>query len=337
MSAVALAFESGGAAEACARTLEVLRAAEVRATIFLDGRWAEANPALVRAMVVDGHELGNHAYSHPDLTTLLEEEIAAELERTEAVALGLAGRSTRPWFRPPYQRLDDHVRVVAARLGFRCLVRDALDGAHYLGPSTAEAITARSLARAADGVVLTYHLQSPRTAEALGGIVAGLRDAGGRLVPVSDLPAPPPERASLHDSFQGLPVDPGYLRMHRPLAPPQMVNLLALGAEVLAPVDRLLPLGAGDGGETEGQTGRDGMPGSSLFVFSGKTPQALPAAAGERHVACLAGEAVLELSDAGGPVGTALCRPGDTVQVRNGWGVRILPWQSRRAVLLVIA
>lgn len=144
---IALAFESGGEPDACAHLLSVLRASGARATIFLDGRWAEANPQLLKTMAADGYELGTHAYSHSDLTTLSDEQIGDELERTEAIAIRLTGGSTRPWLRPPYQRFDDRVRRVVARHGFRCLSRDALDGAHYLGPSTPDAILARSLAR----------------------------------------------------------------------------------------------------------------------------------------------------------------------------------------------
>lgn len=323
---VALAFESGGSAEACARTLDVLRGARVRATVFLDGQWAEANPDLVRLTVRDGHELGNHAYSHPDFTTLTDETIAEELERTEALAQQLVGQSTRPWLRPPYQRLDDRVRDVARRLGFRCLVRDALDGAHYLGASTPPAILERSLARAQDGAVLTYHLQSPATVEALPKIVEGLRDRGAEMGAVSDLPATPPERAPLHPDLAALPVDPGYLRMRRSVPPPQMINVLALGADAVARTDTLLPLSAEDG------------PRAFLLTFNGHEPYSLPAAARARHMVCLAGRVLLEAGESNGqPVCTAWLHAGDTLEIRSGWGASVLPaGAGGRAILLLI-
>jgi len=197
---VALAFEAGGDPAGCARTLAVLREAGAAATIFLDGRWAEANPDLVKIMAADGHELGNHAYSHPDLTRLDDDEIARELSRTEEVALRLTGRSTKPWFRPPFQRFDDRVRRIAARGGFRCLSRDALDGGSYPGPSTPEAILRRSVEQIAGGAVLTYHLHNLDTARVLPDIIAHLRSAGVRPVTVSQLPVPPKERLPRRDA-----------------------------------------------------------------------------------------------------------------------------------------
>jgi len=322
---VALAFESGGDAQACSRTLEALRTAGVRATIFLDGRWAEANPNLLHAMAADGHELGNHAYAHPDLTALSAEQIVEELQRTEEIAVRLTGRSTRPWFRPPFQQLDGRVRCIAEQQGFRSLVRDALDGTHYLGPSTPEAILERSLAAASDGAVLTYHLQNSHTGAVLPQIIAQLRARGVTLVPVSELPTVPSERAPLHQDFTGVQVDPGYLRMHRPAPPPQMINMLALGTDVLAPVDCAQRVGQ----VSEGAV--------FLFVFNGRESRKVFCPGSARQVACLAGEVVLEAVEAGALICTALLRPGDALEVPQGWTVQALPSVGhQRAVLLIV-
>ncbi|MGQ0569496.1 MAG: polysaccharide deacetylase family protein [Armatimonadota bacterium] len=323
---VALAFESGGDARVCADMLAALRAAGTRATIFLDGRWAESHPTLVQMIAADGHELGNHAYSHPDLTTLPDGQIADELEQTEALAVRIAGRSTRPWFRPPFQQLDDRIRRIAAQHGFRCLSRDALDGAHYPGPSTPEAIIERSLARGTEGAVLTYHLQSPNTLKALPDILGGLRERGAVVCRASDLPSPPPERAPLHPDFADLDVDSGYLRMHQAVAPPQMINLLGLGADALAPADQALDVGRADQGRI------------ALFVFNGHEAVALPPATGERHVTCLGGRAVLQVTDAeGAPVCTVFAGPGEAVGLRNGWRATAHPSPKRgRAILLLV-
>lgn len=321
--AVALAFESGGDPTDCARTLAVLRRAGVRATIFLDGRWAEANPHLVRAMVVDGHELGNHAYSHPDLTTLSAEEIAAELERTEALAGRLAGRTTRPWFRPPFQRLDDRVRAVAAQQGYRCLSRDALDGAHYPGPSTPQAILERTVERAAPGAVLTYHLQRRATAQALPEIIAHLRTAGLRPGTVSALPERPPERSPLHPDFSNLQVETGFLRMHQTGVPPQMINLLTLGADAAVRSGAARSVGRAACGEMR------------LLVTGSREPLLLPPAPGTQHLLCLAGAGTLRATEGDNLVVTALIQPGDMVEIRQGWAVSVEP-EGRRVILLLV-
>ncbi len=321
---IALAFESGGDPQVCAAMLEALRAMRVRATVFLDGRWAEANPVLVEAMARDGHEFGNHAYSHPDLTTLPDEQIGEELERTEALAVRMTGRTTRPWFRPPFQQLDDRVRRLASVHGFRCLSRDALDGAHYLGPSIPAAITDRSIRRGIAGAVLTYHLHSRPTLAALPEIVRDLEARGALLGRVSDLPSSPSERAPCHPDFTGLEVDPGYLRMHRPGEPPQMVNLLAMGTEPTAPVDQPM------------EVGRVAQARADLVVFNGQDPADLPASSTESCLACLGGDIVIQVRDAtGAAVCTVYARVGDTVGLQRGWQVTALPSpRGRRAILL---
>lgn len=323
---IALAFESGGDPQVCAAMLDALRATRARATVFLDGRWAEVNPVLVETMARDGHELGNHAYSHPDLTTLPDEQIGEELERTEAIAVRLTGRTTRPWFRPPFQRLDDRVRQLASLHGFRCLSRDALDGAHYLGPSIPAAIIDRSIQRGVAGAVLTYHLHSRQTLVALPEIVQGLEAKGARLARVSDLPSPPAERAPGHPDFGDLEVDPGYLRMHRPGEPPQMVNLLAMGTEPTAPVDQPM------------EVARVAQARADLVVFNGREPADLPVLSTESCLACLGGDLVIQVRDAAGAaVCTVYARVGDTLGLERGWQATALPSpRGGRAILLLV-
>lgn len=319
---IALAFESGGPPADCARTLTVLRGASVRATVFLDGQWAEAHPDLVRAAVADGHELGNHGYSHSDLMALSEDEVAAEIRGTEAVAQRVAGSTTRPWLRPPFQRVDDRVRRVAALEGFRCLCRDALDGTHHLGPRTAGALLARSLARAHPGAVLTYHLHHPLTAAVLPEVIARLRAQGYRLGPVSALPVPPPERDPRHADFAAVCPAPGYRWMERPLPPPRMVNLVDVGTDALARAEEAREVVGGLRGTL------------CLLVYNGRRPLRFPGG-GPAAVLCLAGEAALEVGDGQGPVCRAVVRAGDLLELRPGWEAVAAP-RGGRAVLAVL-
>jgi peptidoglycan/xylan/chitin deacetylase (PgdA/CDA1 family) len=106
---VALTFDAGAGDEHAEEILDILRAASVRATMFLTGQWVEDNPLLVRRIVADGHELANHSYSHPDFTELSAEGMLAELDSAEWAAWRIAGTSTYPFFRPPYGARNAHV------------------------------------------------------------------------------------------------------------------------------------------------------------------------------------------------------------------------------------
>ena len=84
-------------------TLRRLAEAEVTATFFVVGRLVKRYPGLVKALVDAGHDLGNHTYTHPSLTTLTPEEIGDELDRTqEAVDQALGYHYPLHMVRPPY-------------------------------------------------------------------------------------------------------------------------------------------------------------------------------------------------------------------------------------------
>src|SRR6202165_3678281 len=108
-NAVALTFDAGADTGYAAQILDTLSANGVRATFGMTGQWAERNPALLRRMVNEGHELINHTYDHGSFTGHLTHAPALtqakrwdEVERTEAIVQEIAGVSTKPYFRPPY-------------------------------------------------------------------------------------------------------------------------------------------------------------------------------------------------------------------------------------------
>jgi peptidoglycan/xylan/chitin deacetylase (PgdA/CDA1 family) len=81
--------------------LELLARRRVRATFFVVGAWARANPERVRAIADAGHQIGNHSYSHCSLRRMTEDGIVEDLIACHTVLAEL-GVETRPWFRAPY-------------------------------------------------------------------------------------------------------------------------------------------------------------------------------------------------------------------------------------------
>jgi len=94
----------------------------VRLTYFVTGvhrSWTD-NSALLRPLVDSGQiQLGNHTWTHPDLTKLSPGQIADELTRTDAFLRNTYGVDAAPYFRPPYGRHNDLVDKVAADLGYQ--------------------------------------------------------------------------------------------------------------------------------------------------------------------------------------------------------------------------
>jgi len=183
---VALTFDAGADLGSLYDLLAVLRARGVRASFFVTGRWAKRYPSALKRIVADGHEVFNHSLTHRSFLDLSDEEIREELERAERIIRRIAGRSPRPYFRPPYGDYDRRVLKAAAAAGWQCVYwtldsRDAVPP-----PKTPEAIVERVLSpprapdprRFLDGAVVLFHASKPVTARAMGRIVAGLRAYG---------------------------------------------------------------------------------------------------------------------------------------------------------------
>jgi peptidoglycan/xylan/chitin deacetylase (PgdA/CDA1 family) len=193
---IALTFEAGGEAAPAPAILAALDSADARATFFLDGRWAEANEGLVRSIAERGHELGNHGYRHPDWTTLSSAEIDADLTATERVAERLTGRSVKPWARPPYGAVDERVVAVLRDAGYHAVYRDAVDGGHWPGETTAATVRDRALRSAHDGGVIVFHTNRAETPAALPEVIDDLRAAGLRPGTLSELGGIPTQGSS---------------------------------------------------------------------------------------------------------------------------------------------
>ena len=90
----------------------------------MTGRWAQQNPDLMKRIVDEGHEVINHTWSHSSFTgfsagrPMSVYERRLELDRTEEFLVELTGKSTRPYFRPPYGDLDGGALKDVADAGY---------------------------------------------------------------------------------------------------------------------------------------------------------------------------------------------------------------------------
>jgi len=97
---IALTFDDGPG-EATPIVLDMLKQAGIRATFFLCGQNVERYPDLARRIAEEGHEIGNHTYSHPRLLGRTPGKIAFEIERAQTIIAHHTGRKPT-LFRPPY-------------------------------------------------------------------------------------------------------------------------------------------------------------------------------------------------------------------------------------------
>lgn len=174
---LALTFDGGASSEPTPAILGALRDAGVRATMFMTADFVERNPDLVVQMARDGHEFGNHSATHPDMTTISDEEIVSELERLESAVVALTGKSTRPWFRPPFGAIDDRVLRVAASQGYWAVMWTA-DSADWRSDIEASIVESRMLRYSEPGAIMIEHLGSPQSAQVLPDVLRALAERG---------------------------------------------------------------------------------------------------------------------------------------------------------------
>jgi len=119
---LALTVDDGANSEVVQLYTEFARDSGIRLTYFVNGiydSWRD-NARLLRPLVDAGQiQLGNHTWSHPDLTTLTKQQVATELERNDRFLRNTFGVAATPYFRPPYGNHNADVDSVAADLGYR--------------------------------------------------------------------------------------------------------------------------------------------------------------------------------------------------------------------------
>jgi peptidoglycan/xylan/chitin deacetylase (PgdA/CDA1 family) len=171
--------------------LDVLGAEQIRATFFVQGRWAEAYPATARRIADEGHLVGFHSHYHARMPLLLGGGFASDLaDGTEAV-LGTTGVDPHPWFRCPFGAGADDPRVLAEletagyrNVGWHVELEDweAWRTGAAIATDAIEGVRAHG-----DGVVVLLHTWPGATGEGIQAMVDGLRGLGASFVTVDEL------------------------------------------------------------------------------------------------------------------------------------------------------
>lgn len=221
---VALTFDGGSHANAAYEILDTLRSRKVRSTMFLTGHFIRRHKKLVRAIVADGHEVGNHTASHPRLTAwaqnrthatlpgITPERIATELARADKLFHEVTGTRFAPLWRAPYGEKNREICLWGQQAGYLHVGwrqgrswRQSLDSNDWVpdaetpGYHTPSEIyrkiieMARSKPYGVNGGIVLFHLgtlRKDRDQQAhliLGTLIDSLRDMGYRLVTVSEM------------------------------------------------------------------------------------------------------------------------------------------------------
>jgi peptidoglycan-N-acetylglucosamine deacetylase len=156
---IALTYDDGPNPRWSEALLEVLDRHRARATFLVIGRWAEREPAIVRAIADAGHALGNHTWSHPTMPLRSDATLRVELERTreavEAAGARLSEVGGRALMRPPYGRRRPGTLRTLRDAGYAPLLW-SITCFDWRRTTTARAIARRGLAARGGDIVLLH-------------------------------------------------------------------------------------------------------------------------------------------------------------------------------------
>ena len=183
---VALSFDAAWGNEDTRRILDILKKHNVKVTFFMTGGWVESYPEDVRAILADGHDLGNHSENHKNMSELSDEACQEEIQKVHTKVQELTGYEMC-LFRPPYGDYDNHVIKNVQKCGYYPIQWsiDSLDWKDYGADDIVKRVVESD--KLNNGAIILMHNGAKYTADALDAVITGLQDKGYELVPISEL------------------------------------------------------------------------------------------------------------------------------------------------------
>ncbi len=183
---ISISFDAAWGNDDTSKILEVLKKHQVHATFFMTGGWVESYPDDVKAILADGHDLGNHSENHKNMSQLSEEEIQSELMTVHNKVKELTGYDMF-LFRPPYGDYDNEVIQTVKGCNYYPIQWsiDSLDWKNYGVEDIINRVCNSD--KLQGGAIILCHNGAKYTAEALDQLLTGLEEKGFQLVPISEL------------------------------------------------------------------------------------------------------------------------------------------------------
>src|SRR5205814_2168760 len=121
---IALTFDDGPNAALTPKLLALLAARHLKATFFVVGQNAADHPEILKRAVREGHQIGNHTWSHPNLAKMSDDGVRRELQKTEDAIVAATGKKST-LMRPPYGSITAHEKKwIHDEFGYRIILWD---------------------------------------------------------------------------------------------------------------------------------------------------------------------------------------------------------------------
>ena len=187
---IALTFDDGPHPKYTNEILNILNKYDAKATFFVLGKFAEAYPEIIKRQWEEGHEIGNHTYSHININKVSKEKLQEEYEKTQNIIYSLTKNKPK-LFRPPYGSFDEKTMdIVEMHNSIIVLWSAHQDSKDWSNPEV-EQIVNTTLSNIKNGDIILFHdyvyYDESHTVEALNRILPELKNRGYKFVTISQL------------------------------------------------------------------------------------------------------------------------------------------------------
>jgi peptidoglycan/xylan/chitin deacetylase (PgdA/CDA1 family) len=182
---IAMTFDDGPSGPNTPRLLDLAAKKHIKLTFFLIGQNAQRYPQLVQRELAEGHEVGNHSWTHPVLSKMSDDAVRAEIQKTQDAIVGESGYKPT-LMRPPYGAMTPRQRLwVSGEFGVKIILWDVdpLDWKRP-GPSV---VAQRIIAGTRPGSIILSHDIHSGTVDAMPVVFDTLLAKGYKFVTVSEL------------------------------------------------------------------------------------------------------------------------------------------------------
>lgn len=186
-----LTFDAGYENGYTAGILDVLKKHDVKAAFFLVGNYLKTSPELVKRMVSEGHTVGNHTFSHPDMSAIsTEDAFREELSKLEDEYKNVTGKEMLKFYRPPQGKYSETNLKMAKELGYKTIFWSLayVDWYESDQPTREEAFD-KLIPRVHPGAIVLLHSTSKTNAEILDELLTKWENMGYKFKSITELPA----------------------------------------------------------------------------------------------------------------------------------------------------
>ena len=182
---IAMTFDDGPSATLTPKLLDILAAHQIKATFFVIGENVAEHPEIVARAAREGHEIGNHSWSHPNLGKMSDDGVRSQLQRTDDAIKSATG--SRPTLlRPPYGSITAREkRWIHDQFGYQIILWD-VDPYDWKRPGPS-VVRNRILKETRPGSIVLSHDIHPGTIEAMPSTFDALETKGFKFVTISEL------------------------------------------------------------------------------------------------------------------------------------------------------